>query len=145
MILSIPFKHAAVTELADVRDSKSREGNLMWVQLPPAAPERKRANCFARVLSAYPVELLHDSTGLTFFRNALFCKHYSTPRRGLCFLLSELSYAFRSPQLSFSTIFSGPGHQNFSASCLAHRSFSGSTGRLTRSLKHIFGLCRKPR
>ena len=31
---------AAVTELADVHDSKSCEGNLMGVQLSPAAPRQ---------------------------------------------------------------------------------------------------------
>ena len=30
------FGHAEVAELADAPDSKSGEGNLMWVQVPPS-------------------------------------------------------------------------------------------------------------
>jgi hypothetical protein len=33
----IEHNKAGVVELADTRDSKSREGNLVWVQLPPPA------------------------------------------------------------------------------------------------------------
>ena len=29
---------AAVVELADARDSKSRDGDIVWVRPPPAAP-----------------------------------------------------------------------------------------------------------
>lgn len=32
---------ARVMKLANIRDSKSREGNLLWVQVPPRAPNDK--------------------------------------------------------------------------------------------------------
>lgn len=32
--------NAAVVELADARDSKSRVGDNVWVRLPPAAPNK---------------------------------------------------------------------------------------------------------
>lgn len=37
-------------ELVDMRDSKSRECKLVWVRLPPAAPQREQEEFLIRAL-----------------------------------------------------------------------------------------------
>ncbi len=37
--------------MADARDSKSREGNFMWVRLPPSAPNKNKTNLVGEQLS----------------------------------------------------------------------------------------------
>ena len=36
----LPLQYAGVVELADALDSKSSGGDIVWVRLPPPAPER---------------------------------------------------------------------------------------------------------
>lgn len=43
---------AAVVELADARDSKSRDGDIVWVRPPPAAPPYE-IDSFSLILSRF--------------------------------------------------------------------------------------------
>src|SRR5919112_1806028 len=40
----LPFLTAGVAESVDAPDSKSGEGNLVWVRVPPPAPHKSAAN-----------------------------------------------------------------------------------------------------
>ena len=44
--------NAGVMELVDVADSKSADGNIMWVRVPPPAPKQKHPVGVLFVLSA---------------------------------------------------------------------------------------------
>ena len=44
--------------MADARDSKSLEGNFMWVRLPPPAPEKKLRFCLGSLLVSHPAVAL---------------------------------------------------------------------------------------
>ena len=52
-------KYADVMELVDVTDSKSVGGNIVWVRVPPSAPNRKPLNlnglrAFSFIINAFP-------------------------------------------------------------------------------------------
>lgn len=60
--------------MADARDSKSREGNFMWVRLPPSAPESLFKAFYFFIKHAHKHARTQDKnkkgkpkTGLSFF------------------------------------------------------------------------------
>ena len=62
--------------MADARDSKSLEGNFMWVRLPPPAPDKNKTNLENEKLSQLKFVLFFnkDWFGITFSSNKILNK-----------------------------------------------------------------------
>ena len=56
--------------MADARDSKSREGNFMWVRPPPPAPEKNKTNLEREQISNSKFVLFFNKNwyGITMFK-----------------------------------------------------------------------------
>ena len=66
-------------ELADVTDSKSVDGDIVWVRVPPQAPNQYNSNLFP-IGDGFGLFVFFDRYEATYFRNGVKRKPTSKPR-----------------------------------------------------------------
>ena len=73
------IKYAGVMELVDVTDSKSVGGDIVWVRVPPPAPNQYNPNLFP-IGDGFGLFVFFDRYETTYFRNGVKRKPTSKPR-----------------------------------------------------------------
>ena len=76
----IGVPHAAVVESADTRDLKSLGGNIMRVQVPPAAPNQYNPNQIFLIGDGFGLFVFFEKFEDTHFRNGVVKRPESKPR-----------------------------------------------------------------
>ena len=67
-------------ELADVTDSKSVDGNIVWVRVPPPAPKQYNPNQIFPVGDGFGLFVCFEKFEGTHFKNGIIKRPNSKPR-----------------------------------------------------------------
>ena len=67
-------------ELVDVADSKSADGNIMWVRVPPPAPKQYNPNQIFPVGDGFGLFVYFEKFEDTHFKNGIIKRPNSKPR-----------------------------------------------------------------
>ena len=67
-------------ELADVTDSKSVDGDIVWVRVPPPAPKQYNPNQIFPVGDGFGLFVYFDRYENTYFPNGVIKRPESKPR-----------------------------------------------------------------
>ena len=72
--------YAGVMELADVTDSKSVDGDIVWVRVPPPAPKQYNPNQIFPVGDGFGLFVYFEKFEDTHFKNGIIKRPTSKPR-----------------------------------------------------------------